>query len=251
MSAAPPILGLERLRQHLTHVEEILQTAAHPSARLKLELDEASNPIVAGISGGAGCERAARTRGAAVPVAPWVDLRHGLISWLGYREEWSITSGGLKPNFAFRASSITVHFGFRGTEPKPQMFRAEWAGPTFEDSKWVMQAGEAGHPHWQFDAMDSLVAPATIDRAREFADILRAESSSSATKEFAAPAIGGADVTDLVSGRSLAPMHFASAAAWWFSDAQSKHAHIPKNEYQLRTWLQRTLNYLAQELERV
>lgn len=251
MSVDGLVLGLERLRQHLANVEAILNKTAHPSAKLKLELDEGSNPVVAGLGDSEGCERAARTRGAAVPVAPWIDMRHGLLSWLGYREEWSIKDGGLKPTFAFRASSITVHFGFRGSEPKPQMFRAEWAGPTFENSKWVMQAGEAGHPHWQFDAMDSLVAPATLERARDFADILREERSTGSAKEFAPPAVGGSDVIDLVTGRSLAAMHFASAAAWWLTDATSKHAHTPKNEVQLRTWLQKTLTYVAQELERV
>lgn len=245
----PPILGLEKLRLHLAAVEEILRDAAHPSAQLKLQVDQEGDPVVAGLVG-SGCERAARTRGLATPVAPWVDLQNGLWAWFGYREEWNVRTTGLHPTFAFRASSLTVHFGFRARDPKPQMFRAEWAGPTSVGSEWTMQAGDAGHPHWQFDAIDSLLAPAKADEAKIFAEILRAEADEAGPKDFV-PNAAPEEVEGIVAARSLAALHFASAASWWFKAPLDAHAHVPNSEGEIRSWLMRTLAYLLPELQRV
>ncbi|WP_152997458.1 hypothetical protein [Methylobacterium sp. GXS13] len=246
----PPVIGLEKLKLHLTQVELILRSAADPSAQLKLQLDQNGDPVVAGIVGG-GCERANRTRGLTTPIAPWIDLRGGLWAWFGYREEWSIRTSGNHPTFAFRASSLTVHFGFKATDPKPQMFRAEWAGPVEIASQWTMQGGDAGHPHWQFDAMDSLLAPAKIEEANVFAEILRAEFEEGAPKDFVATNAAASEVSDVVAARSLASLHFASAAHWWHRSQGGNHAHVPTDENQIRVWLSKTLSYLAQELQRI
>lgn len=245
----PPVVGLEKLKQHFTEVETILQDAADPSAQLQMQLDQNGNPIVAGIVG-SGCERAARTKGIASPVAPWIDLRGGLWAWLGYREEWNVRPGN-HPSFAFRTSSITVHFGFKAADPKPQMFRAEWAGPTLVDSQWMMQGGDAGHPHWQFDVLDSLLAPAKVEEARAFADILRAEAEDATLKEFVGTGAAPREIETVVSVRSLAALHFASAAPWWLKTPQDAHAHVPADPGQIRVWLAKTLGYVARELERV
>ena len=245
----PPVVGIEKLKQHFAQVEDILRDAADPSAQLRMQLDQNSDPIVAGIVG-SGCERAARTRGLASPVAPWVDLRDGLWAWFGYREEWNVRPGN-HPAFSFRTSSVTVHFGFKATDPKPQMFRAEWAGPTLIDTQWTMQGGEAGHPHWQFDVLDSLLAPAKVEEARMFAEILRAESEDAELKDFVATAAAPSEIENIVSARPLAALHFASAAPWWLKTPQDAHAHVPSDTSQIRIWLARTLSYVARELERV
>lgn len=246
----PPVVGIDKLRRHLTQVEELLQGSADPSAQLKLQLDQDSDPVVAGIVGN-GCERAARTRGLATPIAPWIDLRGGLWAWFGYREEWNIRATGNHPTFVFRASSLTVHFGFKATDPKPQMFRAEWAGPTVVASQWAMQGGDAGHPHWQFDAMDSLLAPTKVEEARMFADILRAEADQAGPRDFVAVNTAPGEIGNVVAARSLAALHFASAAPWWLKAPHDLHAHVPSDEAQIRTWLGRTLDYLVHELGRV
>lgn len=245
----PPVIGIEKLKQHLMQVEDILRDAADPSAKLQIQLDQNGDPIVAGIVGN-GCERAARTRGLASPVAPWIDLRGGLWAWFGYREEWNVRPGS-HPTFAFRASSITVHFGFKATDPKPQMFRAEWAGPTLVDSQWTTQGGNAGHPHWQFDVLDSLLAPARVEEALMFADILRAEADEAPPKNFVATNAAPNEIENVVSARSLAALHFASAAPWWLKTPNDAHAHVPSDAGQIRVWLARTLGYVARELERI
>lgn len=245
----PPVVGIEKLKRHFAQVEDILRDAADPSAQLQMQLDQNSDPIVAGIVG-SGCERAARTRGLASPVAPWIDLRGGLWAWFGYREEWNVRPGKY-PAFAFRASSVTVHFGFKATDPKPQMFRAEWAGPTLVDARWTLQGGDAGHPHWQFDVLESLLAPAKVEEARMFADILRAEAEDATLKDFVATSAAPSEIEHVVSARSLAAIHFASAAPWWLKTPQDAHAHVPADEGQIRVWLARTLGYVARELERI
>lgn len=245
----PPVIGIDKLRHHLGRVEILLRQTADPSAQLKLQLDQDRDPVVAGIVG-FGCERAARTRGLATPVAPWLDLRGGLWAWFGYREEWNIQPGS-HPSFVFRASSLTVHFGFKAVDPKPQMFRAEWAGPTLVAKQWSMQGGDAGHPHWQFDAMDSLLVPAKAEEARMFADILRSEFEQAEAKDFVPVNTGKDEVQGIVSARSLAALHFASAAPWWLKDPHDAHAHVPKDESQIQNWLDRTLDYLSKELRRL
>jgi hypothetical protein len=176
----------------------------------------------------------------------------GLWAWLGYREEWAtITKGGAK-RYRFRSLGATVHFGFKGHDPKPQIFRAEWAGVVpAAANKFDFQARNAGHPHWQFDAVDSLLNPRDIDRAAEFAQILKAEQEESGLQDFTPDAVEGTEIADVISSRSVACMHFASAAPWWRSSGFKGHAHAPETPRQLRDWLKGTLSYVRQELDRV
>ena len=180
-----------------------------------------------------------------------MDLGGGLFAWLGYHEEWSSEVAGRSKLFSFRSSGATIHFGFEGVEPKPQMFRAEWAGLVRVDKGYGFQGGDAGHPHWQFDALESLTAAGTAEEAAALADLIRADQLEPALRDFG---LAGADIPEVrtvASSRSLAQVHFASAAAWWRPHPSDAHAHYPENVQQIQKWLSRTLSYIAVELRRV
>lgn len=247
----PIDLSREDLENHLQLTLEVLASSVTPGSDIKLSVDEAIDPLVAGLVG-SGCETAERTRGNTAPVAPMLDLGSGLWAWLGYREEWNVIKKGGQPRYRFRGLGTTIHFGFKGLDPKPQMFRAEWAGPLSAPKEtFVFAAGNAGHPHWQFDAIDSLLAPADSDRAREFVAILKAEHEEAGIQDFTPDAVENNEVRDVICGRSLAPIHFASVAPWWRSAAARAHAHVPATTKQLRDWLDGTLSYVSEELGRL
>ncbi len=233
-----------------------LETAVLLSSRtlartVSLEREEVGPVTAFGIARGDGAERTARNRGADVFVVPMLDLGDGMAAWLGYREEWSSEAAGKSRNFSFRSSGVTIHFGYSGVEPKPQMFRAEWAGLVLVDKGYGYQAGDAGHPHWQFDAMESLAAAEAGDDAAMYAEMIRAERVEPELRDFALPAAAIPEVKAIASTRSVAAIHFASAAAWWRPTPDDAHAHHPGNVQQVRRWLSRTLDYLSAELRRV
>lgn len=248
--AEPFKIGIADLRTHLIQVEAILTAAVDAASLMKLTVDENSDPLVAGVVG-AGCEPAMRNRGGLAQVAPLMELGGGLWAWLGYREQWDFRKGGRDPRLSFGSSSVTVHFGFRTRDPKPQMFRAEWAGLIKSGDSFTPQAENAGHPHWQFDAVESLVAPSAAEQAREFAAILREERNEAGTRDFIPAALGAQEVEQIVGSKQLSVVHFASVAPWWRPPGQNSHAHWPENVQQIRSWLSGTLQYVRDELQRL
>ncbi|MED5546009.1 MAG: hypothetical protein VYD90_12220 [Pseudomonadota bacterium] len=235
---------------HFAQVENILRGVVDPSVQLALNVDQLETKIVAGLTGG-GLEVANRNRGGnSVRMAPLLHLRDGLWAFLGYQEEWSRMPDKRSKALFFRSSSIGIHFGYRNMDPKPQIFRAEWAGFDFKGGTYRFQGGLAGHPHWQFDVLESLLSDATIDKAADLAELLRAEAGGRPPPEFSPQGLGLADtdVHNVISSRKIASIHFASAAMWW-NDAT--HAHAPKNVQNIRDWLKRSLDYIVQELDRV
>jgi hypothetical protein len=235
---------------HFSSVEEILRGALDPSVQVALVVDQLESKLVAGLSG-AGLEITNRNRGGqVVRTAPLLHLRDGLWAFLGYQEEWSRMPDRRSKALFFRSSSIGIHFGYRNMDPKPQIFRAEWAGYDFRGGQYRFQGGLAGHPHWQFDALESLLSDEKVDKASELAELLREEAGGRPPPDFSPHGLGllDTDVHDVISSRKIAAMHFASAAMWW---NEAQHAHAPKNTINIRDWLKRSLAYIVQELDRV
>lgn len=244
-----------RIKGHDLEAHRLATQTALSSASLSkgvaLEREDLGGIVAFGIARGPGAERTARNRGSDVFVVPIKDLGGGLFAWLGYREEWSLESTGKTKIFSFRSSSVTIHFGFEGIEPKPQMFRAEWAGLVKVDKGWGYQAGDAGHPHWQFDALESIAAAGAADEAAIVADLIRAEQPEPTLRDFGLVVADIPEVRNVASSRAMAAIHFASAAPWWRPSPADAHAHHPENVQQIDKWLLRTLSYIAIELTRV
>lgn len=239
------------LETHLGQIAEILGAVVDIDAQIEIQVDWNVSPAVVALAGD-GCERIARNRGrSGVQVAPVRQLGRGLWVWLSYREEWAYdrqVAG--RQSFTFRSASMTVHFGLRFDEYKPQMFRAEWAGwADWDGVDFSYQAGDAAHPHWQFDALESLSDAGATERAALLREIL-ADGDREGVRDFA-PQLPTDDVRDLVSHQQLSRIHFASAAAWWKAPPHCDHTHSPERVRDLQVWLRRSLSYLHSELDRL
>ena len=241
-----------RLRSHFKAQEELINTALADKEYVNLMENWDVTPIVAGL-GGVGCEFTTRNRGPDVQVAPLVLLDSGLWAWLGFREEWDVErSAGKSNRFSFRSVGFTIHFGYKNLRHKPQMFRAEWAGwSRWNGSSCGHQADGAGHPHWQFDALESISADDTEDRAETYLSILRKEAEEIAPRDFVPESLGREEISDLVGMKKVSRMHFASAASWWKVAGQDSHIHAPASIKEVESWAGETLRYLVRELARL
>jgi hypothetical protein len=247
---APLIATQTQLDAHFKRVGEILAGAIDVGVTAQMEVDWTLSPIVAGLIG-EGCEFILRNRGLRVPVAPLLHLQRGIWAWLGYREEWNDE----RPNrnirrFSFRSTGLTIHFGLRNNLFKPQMFRAEWAGwAKWGGADYSFQAADAGHPHWQFDALDSLPAAEVTERAAMLREILAGDGQLE-LRDFS-PRLLNDEVRDVVTMQKLSRIHFASAAAWWKLAPHNNHAHGPSSVADVECWVRKSLGYLNTELERL
>jgi hypothetical protein len=237
---------------HFTKIGAILDTRVDSSARVRIDADWGMVPLVAGLIG-KGCESTPRNRGSDVFVAPMLHLKSGLWAWLGYREDWDgEPSAGRVRRFSFRSAGLTVHFGYRNVRHKPQMFRAEWAGwARWNGTNYSHQAGDAAHPHWQFDVLESLKRDDASERAATFLSVLKSEEGSAEPREFRPQTLDDDDVGDMIGVQELSRIHFASAAAWWKSQPGGIHAHAPSKAEDIQVWLRETLIYLLRELGRL
>jgi hypothetical protein len=130
------------------------------------------------------------------------------------------------------------------------MFRAEWAGwAKWNRTDYSFQAADAGHPHWQLDALESLSDDDLAERAEKLLSQLKAESDPE-VREFS-PQLPHSDVRDMVIAQKLSRIHFASAAAWWKSAPHDEHAHGPKGLVEVENWVRRSLDYVKLELKRL
>ena len=250
--ATEPLYATEaQLRQHFDRTAARLDATVDISAKARLGFNQDTDPAVAGLEG-EGCEPVARNRGGRTLVAPWVKLEQDLWAWLGYHEEWSHEPAqGGRRRYSFRSLGMTIHFGVRGDLFKPQMFRAEWSGwaKWSNDGGYGFQAGEAGHPHWQFDALDSLPDQEAVDRAAQLREEIRM-GVQEVVLDFGAQR-PESDTRDIVTSQPLSRIHFASAAAWWKPPPQDEHAHGPSRLLELETWGERALAYMIAELGRL
>lgn len=231
------------------HLEEIAaKLNKHLAAPAELTVDWAIDPVAAGLDG-ANCETIDRTRGRSSRAARLTDLKHGLWAWVAYREEWdSAPPAGRTPRFSFRTSSITLFVGFRDLLPKPQLLRLEWAGYTKQAGGFGFQGGNAGHPHWQFDALEGFLAD-TAEEARELASILRREAQERPPQDFVPAQVTEREVRDIVSVRRFSRLHLASCANWW--SISPVHQHAPVSLQNLTNWVDHAFTYLSEELARL
>jgi len=238
-----------QLETHFAQIAEILNEAVDLGATVTVDVDWDVSPAVAALVG-KGCEPIVRNRGGKAQVAPLTQLRQGLWAWIGYREEWEHDRPiGRKRRFSFRSVGLSIHSGWKFDVYKPQIFRAEWAGW----AKWNgidhnFQAADAGHPHWQFDALDRSDEE-VVKRASLLREMIDSDMSGGVS-EFA-PQLADADIRDIVTSQEASRIHFASAAAWWKPPPQDQHRHGPESVRDLQTWLRKSVSYVTQGLSRL
>ena len=240
------------LTKHFASIKATLGTYIDQNAPTSIEADWSVDPLVAGLVG-AGCEYIARNRGPKVPVAPVLLIESGLWAWIGYREEWGseLPAGGNRL-FSFRSAGLTIHFGYRNILHKPQMFRAEWAGwANWNGIDYGYQAGNAAHPHWQFDALESLKTDDCTNQAADFLSVLKNEGQETEPRDFSPQSVGSEEINDLISAQEISRIHFASAAAWWKTAPNDAHAHSPRAPTEIQVWVEKTLEYVVRELARL
>ncbi|MEA3004476.1 MAG: hypothetical protein QOH81_3264 [Sphingomonadales bacterium] len=211
---------------------------------LAIDADYLAGGVWTGLRG-SHVERVDRNRGTA-SVAPLISLPDNLTAWLGYQEVWDVDAG--RSPFVFRQASLTVHVGEIGDRVKPQLLRLEWSGLRDWDRSGVgFQSSGAGHPHWQFDLLESLAGlrgPATFEsdgggEVQDFEDF---------DVRVAAPTLA-----DRLGRLTVERMHLASAAPWWLSQPGRFGAvqlNAPASQEDLTRWLVASLDYLMQELSR-
>jgi hypothetical protein len=168
-------------------------------------------------------------------------LPSGLFAWIGYQEIWDLEDG--RSPFVFRQASITIHAGDAGDPVKPQLFRLEWPGLKNWDRTGIgFQASGAGHPHWQFDMVESLVSAQ--------GQIFDPEKSE-VVEEFKRNP--DADLEARILSLSVERMHLASAAPWWLAESAefgAHHLNAPGSVDDLARWFAAALAYIKQELGR-
>ncbi len=251
-AANKPLIVVEKnLNQHFAQTAKLFQKVLEKGSELSLDETWSQETVTAGLAG-PGCERIARNRGGSDNITELLKITPELYAWLGYNESWAFSGmvGGAR-SYSFRQISFTVYLGWKGDAVKPQMFRAEWAGyAEWSKGSYGFQANNAGHPHWQFDALESVLTKTEADDAELFLELLREETEEPSPVEFA-PQISNDLIFDVVRAQNMSRMHFASAAAWWLPEAERKHAHNPTGVQQLRDWSSNTLDYILQELVRL
>ena len=248
----PLIVSEGKLKIHLQVQEKTLCNEFPADTRANLISDWEVVPMIAGL-GGEGCEFTSRNRGSGVWLAPLLHIQNGLWAWLGFREEWEAENpAGSTRRFSFRSAGLTIHFGFRNTLPKPQIFRAEWAGwSRWNGYSYGHQAGNAAHPHWQFDAVESLQRDDVGDKAAIFLSVLKSESKETSAREFTPHSINDDEISDVVGAQKISRIHFASAAVWWKGQPNGTHVHVPSSPQDIQLWVKEMLKYVCQELARL
>lgn len=181
-----------------------------------------------------------RNRGLSHPVVPIALLRDDIWIWTGYRESW--LKQGAELNFRFVDAGFTLHVGRRGEVNKPQLLRSEWVG---RRSRAFVE--QAGHPHWQLDALESARERATGSIVARFGDA--PVPAAAAEFDSSVVASSGDDIRDLLIGLTIEDMHLASAALWW-RPSGAEVMHLPQTVAELDRWILGCVTYLRQEAAR-
>ena len=200
--------------------------------------------------------RVNRHRGGEVEIAPLCESRSkNARFWVSYLEEWRDKGSN---RYWFQSSNLTFFQSFDDDAKLVQLFRAEWPGyAEWQKGQVGWQAPGAGHPHWQFDALESYVSrEARENETARLVELLT--KSHEDLEEFGADDIPVAH--DLIFGGELdtswAKMHFASQALWskspWDGDTESvsSHSHAPSRIKEVRAWLTSVIVYVRSELSR-
>lgn len=246
------VISEKRLGKHLDSLKGIIDEAVGIGVETNIAAEWSVTPLSVGLFGG-GCELASRNRGADAHVAPLVGFGGGIWAWLGFYQEWARESAsGANQRYSYRSTTLSIHLGFRNIRHKPQIFRAEWAGwAKWNGVSYGAQAGNAGHPHWQFDAAESLRKRETEEAARMYLAILKQEEHSAQVQTFSPKAIRSTEIDEVVWAKDFSRIHFPSAAPWWNSAPQDRHVHFPRAVEDIEAWVQRTIKYTVEELDRL
>ncbi len=246
------VVSEKKLHEHLTAIESIIRQAVGNDIEASISADWNDISLAAGLVG-QGCEVIARNRGPDVYVAPLFLLDAGIWAWLGLYQEWaSERRAGGTTIFSYRSTSLSIHLGFRYLRHKPQIFRAEWSGWANRAGRnYGQQGGNAAHPHWQFDAVESLRKEGAKEAAQTYAAVLRGEADSVGPRVFSPVGVTSADIDEIVGAKDFSRIHFASAAAWWKAAPGDVHAHSPSSESEVEAWVQKTIDYTIEEVERL
>jgi hypothetical protein len=208
----------------------------HPrSSTVALRPTSVGEQIIASFSGEV-VRRATRHRGGPVPIVPLRDLKHSWEVWIGYREVWTLL--GRRNRFAFSSSDITVFFSISNSGSFQQILRAEWTGLAKEVQGWAFRPNNAGHPHWQIDVTEVLLADNELEAARR---LLREVEP----REFGTPQQA---TLQYPPWYEIGRMHLASAMRPW---VDSRIAHGPTGLGAVRTWVVHTIQLLNVELARL
>jgi len=195
-------------------------------------------------------QRAPRHRGGDVPVVavPKLGRNHPQF-WLNWFQAWTVVA---RNKWQYQTTGFTLFVETQDT--LLQIFRAEWAGVRgVNDDEPVFEASGAGHPHWQFDALEEWAALQAEERQRERVEQIL--SQALATEEFGEGGSGELGPSTVEHTR-WTRMHFASFADWvalgWDGNRLRTrgHARGPATCHELNNWSASTLKYILQELNR-
>ena len=247
------VISEKALDKHFGSLKAIIDQAVDTGVETGLVAEWGVAPVSVGLVG-EGCEIVSRNRGGEAYVAPLFCFSGGIWAWLGFYQEWERegSSKGTKKKYSYRSTTLSVHLGFPNIRHKPQIFRAEWAGwAKWNGSAYSAQAGNAGHPHWQFDAVESLRKRETEETVRTLLAVLKQEASEAEAQTFTPNAVGSEGIDDLVCAKDFSRIHFASAAPWWKVAPEDRHAHFPASVSDVEAWVRRTVEYTLEELDRL
>ena len=249
---SPLVVSEQRLAQHFGALEAIINSVVSAGVTARVVADWDVMPLSAGLVGN-GCEIVSRNRGTDAYVAPLLCYGEGVWAWLGFYQEWAgeATSGKVR-RYSYRSTGLTIYLGFRNMRHKPQIFRAEWAGwAKWDGRNYNQQAGNAGHPHWQFDGVGSLKRRDSEQRVRTYLEVLTGEAQAVELRAFSPQWIESSDINEIVGAKDFSRLHFASVAAWWRKTPEDIHAHFPSSESDVEAWVKKTIEYTVEELDRL
>ena len=174
---------------------------------------------------------------------------------VGYAEEWEERPGP-RP-LRFKAANLTFFMSPPDEAPTIQLFRAEWPGLR----EWTRgsvgyQSPDAGHPHWQFDALGHYMSEEQRRaRIRRALGALLApqevpEEFSPGSLDTAADLVAEEEAVDT----SWTAFHFAAGARWpiqpWPGPGEPSEPHVwaPEDLISIRRWVRSVIMYTRQEL---
>jgi len=226
----------EGLKPHWNTLMTELAAHLDPrTSRVALIPTVVGNQIITSFAGDV-VRLAGRNRGNPTPVAPLRAVGRDWEVWLGYREVWTLLTGVQR--FVFSSADLTIFFAIAQSEDFQQILRAEWTGQSKDVDGWSFKPSDAGHPHWQIDAIEVFRQDRELEAARQ---LLR----ETEPREFGEP---GPVSIPFPPWFEIARMHLASGMRPWLDDLI---AHGPSDLAAVRAWVVKTVYLLNIELARL
>jgi len=214
------------------------ELAAHlepRASRVVLAPEVVGSQIITSFAGDV-VRRAGRNRGNPTPVVPLRAADRDWEVWLGYREAWTLLTG--VERFVFSSADLTIFFAIGRNEDFQQILRAEWIGQSKDVDGWSFKPSDAGHPHWQIDAIEVFRQNRELEAARQL--LIETEP-----REFGQPEPASMPFPPWFE---IARMHLASGMRPWLDDLI---AHGPSDLAAVRAWVVKTVCLLNIELARL